>query len=50
VRLVTETKTWPQNFGSLTEDVVVVVVLLARDVSFLLYIEEVALCWKRVGE
>jgi hypothetical protein len=34
VRLVTETKTWPQNFGSLTVDVVVVVVLVARDVPF----------------
>jgi len=36
VRLVTETKTWPQNFGSLTVDVVVVVALVARDVVFFL--------------
>jgi len=34
VRLVTETKTRPQNFGSLTVDVVVVVALVARVLSF----------------
>ena len=31
MRLVTETKTRPQNFGSLTVDVVVVVALVAKD-------------------
>jgi hypothetical protein len=50
VRLVTETKTRPQNFGSLTVDVVVVVALVAREVFFVLSFEEVALGWQRVGE
>ena len=51
VRLVTETKTRPQNFGSLTVDVVVVVALVAREVIFfVLSFEEVALGWQRVGE
>ena len=34
MRLVTETKTRPQNFGSLTVDVVVVVALVAGDFPF----------------
>ena len=37
VRLVTETKTRPQNFGSLTVDVVVVVALVARVVSLFFF-------------